>query len=189
MRLIAAVAALLFAAGCGSASSAGQSGATGPLQVLAASAVPGVPSTTRPLTVDQLAKDAAIPGLGSRFASWGYVDGVERTFQGESRHLTFVVSRALEFQDAGGAEAFVAFVHDNATDYFGIASVQALSAQGRPGWEFTPSACACHMANPVVVGVVSSGSSVAWLEINGPDATPALLLSLLDPSNSVATTA
>ena len=188
MRLLAAAAVVLFAAGCGSASSVGQSGATGPLQVLAASAVPGVPSTTRPLTVDLLSKDAAIPGLGSRFASWGYVDGVERTFQGQSRHLTFVDSRALEFQDAGGAEAFVAFVHDNASAYFGVAAMQQLSAQGRPGWQFTPSACACHMANPVVVGVVSSGSSVAWLEINGPDATSALLLSLLDPSNSVPTT-
>jgi hypothetical protein len=40
----------------------------------------------------------------------------------------------------------------------------------------------------VVIGVVSGGSSVTWLEINGPDATPALLVNLLDPANSATVT-
>jgi hypothetical protein len=135
--------------------------------------------------VTDLSKDAAIPGLSSKFASWGYLQGAQRTFQGESRHLTYVVSRALVFKDFSGASAYVDFVHTNATAFFGISGVQPLVAQGRSGWQFTPAACSCHMANPVVIGVVSSQSVVAWLEINGPDATPALLLGLLDPVNNV----
>jgi hypothetical protein len=188
VRLVAVPAALLLSVACGSASTSSGPGAAGSLPVLSTSAVPGVPSTTAALTVTELAKDASIPDLASLITSFGYVGGLERTFQGQSRHLTLVVSRALAFQDPSGAEAYVAFVHDNATAYFGVAAVQALDAQGRPGWQFTPAACACHMANPVEVGIVSSGANVTWLEINGPDATPSLLLSLLDPSKSAPAT-
>lgn len=186
MRTAALVAALIVAA-CGTASASSSPGAHESIRLLTASAVPDIPYTTAVLTVAELARDADIAGLASKFASWGYVEGAERTFQGESRHLTFVVSRSLVFRDAAGADAYVSFVHSHATAFFGIAGVQALLAQGRPGWVFTPAACACHLANPVLVGVVSEGPAVAWLEINGPEATHALLVALLDPSNSAPT--
>ena len=156
------------------------------MHVLASSALPGVPSVTTVLTVKALAADASIPGLADRVRSWGYVDGRERVFQGESRHLTLVISRSLVFNDATGASTFVAFVHANSGAYFGGSTTrQALVAQGRAGWLFTPPACACHMANPALIGVLDAGSTVVWLEINGPDATPALLVELLDPALSV----
>jgi hypothetical protein len=44
------------------------------------------------------------------------------------------------------------------------------------------------MASPAVVGVVQSGPSVIWLEINGPDASSSLLANLLDPARSEPTT-
>lgn len=179
MRQALVLAALMvMVAACGATT------ATGSITVLSDSAVPGVPSTTKSLTAQDLSKDASIPGFGAQIESWGFIRGAERTFQGQSRHLTFVDSRGLVFRDATGAGAYVAFVHDHVTDFFGIGGVQPLVAQGRPGWQMTPSACACHLANPVVIGVVSSGSEVVWLEINGPDATPALLMSLLDPAHS-----
>jgi hypothetical protein len=187
-RVSASVVAFMVLAGCGATTSTGPTGTQDSIRVLSASVVPGVPYTTTPLTVGELSKDAAIPGLPSMLTTWGFVQGEQRTFQGESRHLTYVVSRALAFAGAGGAAAFVSFVHANATAYFGIGGVQPLVAQGRPGWQFTPAACSCHMASPVVIGVVSHQSGVAWLEINGPDATPALLMSLLDPSNSTGPT-
>ena len=66
MRLVALGAVLLVtAAGCGSASTPGQSGAAGSLQVLSTSAVPGVASKTVPLTTEELAKDASIPDLAA----------------------------------------------------------------------------------------------------------------------------
>lgn len=187
MRMAALVAALIVVA-CGASPPSSSAGAPGSIRLLTASAVPDVPYKTSALTVAELARDAAIPGLASMFASWGYVQGEERTFQGESRHLTFVVSRSLVFRDTSGADAYVSFVHTNATAFFGIGTVQPLVAQGRPGWQFTPAACACHLANPVLVGVVSEGPVVAWLEINGPEATRALLVTLLDPSNSAPPT-
>jgi hypothetical protein len=186
VRLAAAlvfVAAMTAGTACGATSTVSPNEAVKPM-LLSAAAVPGLPYTTASLSAGELSKDASIPGMSAMLASWGYVTGEQRTFQGESRHLTLVVSRALEFEDVLGAASYVSFVHSNATAYFGIGGVQPLDAQGRAGWQFSPQACACHMANPVVVGVVSSGSSVTWLEINGPDATPSLLLSLLDPTNS-----
>ena len=156
------------------------------MRVLASSAVPGVPSVTIELTVRELAKDASIPGLASRLASWGYLDGLERTFQGPSRHLTLVVSRSLVFRNPSGARSFVAFVLKNSGSYFGsVVQVHRLMAQGRSGWVFTPPLCACHLANPALIGVLDAGSDVVWLEINGPDATSALLVRLLDPNRSV----
>jgi hypothetical protein len=159
------------------------------MQVLASSAIPGVSSVTTVLTTGELAKDAAIPGLASTIASWGFVDGRQRTFQGPSRHLTLVVSRSLVFGDAAGSQSFLAFVLSHSAPYFGTGVRQhAMVAQGRSGWIFTPPPCACHLANPAFIGVLNTGSHVVWLEINGPDATPALLVRLLDPSRSVPTT-
>ncbi len=39
---------------------------------------------------------------------------------------------------------------------------------------------------PALIGVLNSGSRVIWLEINGPQATPALLVRLLDSVSNVA---
>ena len=155
------------------------------MPVLTSSAVPGVPSVTTALTVGELAKDASIPALASKIASWGYLDGRQRTFQGESRHLTLVVSRSLVFADPTGARSFVAFVRANAAPYFGgVTQVRRLVAQDRSGWIFTPPPCACHMASPAFIGVLDARSHVVWLEINGPDATPKVLVRLLDPTRS-----
>jgi hypothetical protein len=193
MRYPALVSGLTAAAFLGTAGCSGSSMSVTPrpaispgaMPVLAASAVPGIPFTTSVLTAPELAKDAPIPGLASKIIAWGYLDGRERTFQGESRRLTLVVSRFLVFKNDTGARTFVAFVHDQSAAYFGPSvGEQPLVTQGRSGWLFTPASCACHLANPVVIGIVDQGSSVVWLEINGPAATSSLLTSLLDPAES-----
>lgn len=180
--------ALLIAFACGSP--APRAAPTPPvveMQVLSSSAVPGIPFVTKVLTIGALAGDASIPALAGNLRSWGYIDGRERTFQGESRHLMLVISRSLIFKDKSGASDFVAFVHANSAAYFGgTTTLRPLLAQGRSGWLFAPPSCACHLANPAFIGVLEMGSSVVWLEINGPDATAELLVSLLDPALSVA---
>ncbi len=193
MRCIAlagALVAMSITAACGATSvSVAPSPPLTAMQVLSTSELPGMLSVTRVLTIDELAADASISGLAAKIQSWGYLDGRERTFQGQSRHLTLVVSRSLIFAGAGGAGSFVAFVKAHSASFFGdFDGVAALDAQGRPGWAFTPPACACHMASPAVVGIVQSGPSVVWLEINGPDANSSLLATLLDPARSEPTT-
>ncbi|HXY71617.1 MAG TPA: hypothetical protein VEM41_03670 [Actinomycetota bacterium] len=159
------------------------------MRVLAASTIPYLPSTTTVLTTTELGKDAPIPGLAGKIASWGYLDGRERTFQGESRRLTTVISRSLVFRSATGARRYVAFVRAHATQYFGVATgVGSLTSEGRTGWVFSPPPCACHLANPVLVGVLDDGSNVVWLDINGPKATRALLVQLLAQSASAPAT-
>jgi len=157
------------------------------LPVLATSAVPGIPSVTARLTTADLAKDAAIRGLAAKITTWGYLGGRQRTFQGESHRLTLVISRALIFRDAMGAQHYAAFVREHQAAFFGTA-VQARRLPGRSvsGWLFIPPPCSCHMANPALIGVLNAGSNVLWLEINGPTATPALLLRLLGTVRNVA---
>jgi hypothetical protein len=187
--LLGTLLALLVTAACGSAATRTAQGTPvdgTAMLVLAASAVPGVPSKTTVLTDLELEKEASIPGLASMMTSWGYAGGRERVFQGESRHLTLVISRSLLFTDVTGARSFVTFVRANSGAFFGgVVETHPMVAQGRSGWLFTLPSCACHMSNPAVAGVLDAGSGVIWLEINGPDATPALLVSLLDPANSV----
>jgi hypothetical protein len=174
--------ALLAASACGRAASHPGPApiSTTALPVLAGSAVPGIPSVTIRLTAADLAKDAVIAGLAAKISSWGYLAGRQRTFQGESRHLTLVVSRALVFRTAPGARRYTAFVREHQAAFFGIAAqVKRLSVPGASGWIFTPPLCACHLANPALIGVLNAGTRVIWLEINGPSATPALLERLL----------
>jgi len=180
--------ALLTASGCGQPGNQHSPViSSGALPVLATSAVPGIPSVTTRLTAADLAKDAAIRGLAAKIVSWGYLGGRQRTFQGESHRLTLVVSRALIFRNATGAQQYAAFVREHQAAFFG-AVVQARRLPGRsaPGWLFIPPLCACHLANPALIGVLNAGPRVLWLEINGPTATPALLMRLLDSVRNAA---
>src|SRR4051794_17574858 len=117
LTLRAAFAALVvLAAGCGS------SGRSAPPPVLPAGAVPYLPSDHRSLDADTLAHDAQAPALASRLGDWGLRAAAERTFQGQSRRLQFVVSRTLVFADDRGARAFVAFVRAHPDAYLGAGS-------------------------------------------------------------------
>jgi hypothetical protein len=178
----------VLAAGCGQAGGHyGPAVSNAALPVLATSQVPGIPSVTIRLSAAELGKDAVIRGLAARISSWGYLGGRQRTFQGESHHLTLVVSRALMFRDAAGAQRYVAFVREHQAAYFGVAvQVRHLSGPGASGWRFVPPLCACHLANPVLIGVLKTGAKVIWLEINGPAATPAVLVRLLDTVGNLA---
>lgn len=180
-RALAAALLGVVATGCGQqGSQRGPAVSAQTLPVLAASAVPGIPSATVPLTAAELGKDATIRGLAAKITSWGYLGGRQRTFQGESHRLTLVVSRALMFRGTAGARSYAAFVRAHRSAFFGTATgARPLPGSGGSGWLFTPQLCACHMANPALIGVVNAGPRVLWLEINGPAATPALLVRLL----------
>ena len=74
--------ALLAASGCGQAGNPHSPViSNAALPVLAASAVPGISSVTMRLTTADLAKDAAIRGLATKIASWGYLDGLNGRFR------------------------------------------------------------------------------------------------------------
>lgn len=181
MRKWLALVAAAALAGCGTAHAAPvpKSG------LLPPSAVAGLVATTSPpvtvpLSAADLAKDSTAPDFAGRLAGWGYAGGWQRTFQGESRHLTLVVSRSLLFSGPGGAAAFASYVHRQLPFFYKYALIKAATIRGHGAWVILPPMCACHMATPLVAGVAVSGDRVSWLEINGPDATPDLLIRLLN---------
>ena len=153
--------------------------ASAPSGVLPSAAVAGLAVVTQPLTGKDVQKDSTVPDLAGRLAGWGYVSGWQRTFQGESRRLTLVVSRAMQFRTSPGAAAFVAYMHQKVGNFYPFALTSALSMPGRSGWVIRPPLCGCHMATPLVVGVTAQGREVSWLEINGPQASTRLLTQLL----------
>jgi hypothetical protein len=171
----AALALVLAVTACGG--SPGRAAA--PSGVLPAAAFAGLAVVTRPLTGQEVQKESDVPHLADRLAGWGYVGGWQRTFQGESRRLTLVVSRSLRFRAAPGAAAFVAYMHQMVGGFYPFALTSRLSMPGRSGWVIRPPLCACHMATPLLVGVVAQGRKVSWLEINGPQASTRLLTQLL----------
>lgn len=147
--------------------------------VLSASAVAYLPSTHHTLTAAGLAREIRRPALASELARWGFRAAAERSFQGESHRLTVVDSRTFQFATPAGARSFLRFVRGHAAVYLGAyPTVAAFTTSGRSGWTFRAQSCACPGATPLWLGVVSAGTRVTWLEINGPDATVRTLRSL-----------
>ena len=147
--------------------------------VLPARAVGGLPARTQPLTAADVQKNSSLHTLAARLGRWGYRGGWQRTFQGESRRLTLVVSRSLTFRARTGAAAFVAYLESHVDSFYPFAVSHPLSVDGQSGWLIKPPLCACHLAEPLYVGVVAAGRQVRWLEINGPRASSQLLSGLL----------
>lgn len=186
-RLLLAIAlagAGLAAAGCGRGS-VSQPQATGGSRpatpsTLPARAVPYLPSSVKTLSAKALAREAGAPALVAELVSWGYMTGADRYFQGESHDLQLVDSRTLRFRARAGASAFVEFVREHATAYLGsVAAIKRFASRGRSGLIATAQPCQCHLSNPAYLGVVSRGSTVTWLEINGPAATLRQLAKLI----------
>jgi hypothetical protein len=178
-----AVTAAISLAGCGGDAMRHPRAATG---VLPPHAVAGLPAVTKALTAIDVQKDSSQHDLAARLRRWGYQSGWQRTFQGESRRLTLVVSRSLTFGKRAGAADFVAYLERHINAFYPFAISKRLAVADQTGWLIKPPLCACHMAQPVYVGVTTAGRQVRWLEINGPRATGALLTSLLSavPGNA-----
>jgi hypothetical protein len=157
VRVLAFVAAVAFLAGCGES-------APPELPVLSPSALPGLSSSTEPVSADDLAADF---GAGAQPAS-SLVDGRERVFQGESHDLDRVVSRTLEFEDGAGAQAYLDYFHSHLADAYGPGtSASPIESEGRIGFLIDPAACACHRAEPTLTALVAEGPRVTYLEVNG----------------------
>jgi hypothetical protein len=143
--------------------------------VLSTDALPGLEATTEPVTAEDLAAD-----FGTGVSVDGFVSGTERVFQGDSHDLARVVSRTLEFESPEAAAAYVELVRTHVDDLYGVGTTaKPFEEGGRAGYLVDPAACACHRASPTVTGVVSEGSRVTYLEINGDGATPEALGKLL----------
>lgn len=160
-----------LAAACGGGGSQAGS-ATTDLPVL--QAVPGLAAEDRALDTDALSHDAPVPSLATNLEKWGFLGGHEREFKGASQRFTDVISRTLAFRAPAGARAYVAFVAAHAASYYGPGTVvQPVTSAGRSGFFVRGASCGCHRETPILLTVVSQGSRVSWLLVNGPGATRA----------------
>lgn len=177
--VLAASAACLAACGSSRAVTA-ESKVALPPPTLSPRAVPYLPSELSMVTPSKLAREAGAPELRGQLGAWGFLDGADRYFQGQSRQLQVVDSRTLRFRRAAGADRFIAFVRAHASVYLGsFPGMRTFSSRGRSGILATAQECSCHLANPAFLAVVARAGDVTWLEINGPGATAARLSQLI----------
>lgn len=154
--------------------------AAAPLPVLSTSAVPGLSSTTEPVALEDLLADFGGTQGNSKGRIGGFVRGSERVFQGESSRFDRVVSRTLEFEDADSARGYVDFYRSHLTAVYGTGTTaRPLESEGRSGYLVDAASCACHRAEPTLAAVVSRGSRVSYLEVNGGGAKVPAVVALL----------
>jgi hypothetical protein len=171
---VAALAAGGLLGGCGGADPARPAADSQAIRVptLPARAVPYLESKERALTPTVLAREAGLDTLAGLLAEWGYAGGASRSFQGQSKRLQVVESRTLRFRTAGGAGKFMRIVRGRPGSFLpGAERPRAYRSRGRRGVLIKAAPCTCHMASPAYLGVVASGPTISWLEINGPRAT------------------
>jgi hypothetical protein len=169
VRVLLTLVVVSLLAGCGSRSAT-------PLPVLPASALPELKASTDDVTADDLAADF---GPNAEPFS-GFVRGKERVFQGESHRFDRVVSRTLEFEDAAGAHAYIAFFRSHLAALYGTGTnASPLENDGRKGYLVDAASCACHRAEPTLAAVVARGDRVTYLEVNGGGAKPEAVAELL----------
>ena len=163
----------LALAGCGEH-------AASSLPVLPNSAVPGLSSTTEPVTLEDLFADFGATQSNFEARIRGFVRGRERVFQGESSRFDRVVSRTLEFEDAEAARAYLDFYRSHLTAVYGTGTTaRPLESKRRSGYLVDAASCACHRAEPTLAAVVSEGDRVSYLEVNGGGAKAPAVISLL----------
>jgi hypothetical protein len=174
---IAVVAAALWLSACGGDD---KRPSAPPPPTLPAAAVPYLESTERALTAPVVAREAGLPRLADQLAEWGYDGGASRYFQGQSKRLQVVDSRAYRFRTTTGAAAFMRLIRENPAAFFpGAGDTRDFSAGGRRGIAADGLPCSCHLAQPALFAAVSDGTTVRSLEINGARASRRVLRALV----------
>jgi hypothetical protein len=177
----ASLAALAIAAclgACGESDDAAAPPAPPP-DPLPAAAVPYLDSRDRTLSPVAIAKETGLPRLERQLADWGYEAGASRYFQGQSRRLQVVDSRAYRFRSPAGAAALMRAIRTDPRAFFaGAGEQRTFAVAGFRGIAIDGLPCACHLAQPARFAAVRDGATVRTLEINGARATPRALRTL-----------
>jgi hypothetical protein len=140
VRALLVTAALgLVVAACGAQEEAATQGAPATLR---AAALPELASSARTLDAEAVAADALEPGsLARLLRESGFESGREREFSGKTRTWDRVVARALRFESAEGAEAYLAWLARHGNDLLGRAVPAKIAPPGESGVAFVLARC------------------------------------------------
>jgi hypothetical protein len=137
-------------------------------RTLPASALPGLQSRSRALTVVALAAETIDhAGLRRVLEDGAYRAGSEREFFGRSTSFDHVTARVLRFDRAAGASRYLAWVRGHAAELLGSPRAVTALGIGRGGFLFRPHGCGCHADRPTYLAAWRRGSLVATLQASG----------------------
>jgi hypothetical protein len=167
--VLAGLALALVLTGCGA-----EEEASGPPPTLPAAALPELASRARALDADALAADALRPApLASLLEEAGFEGGSEREFSGKTTTFDHVVARALRFESAQGAEAYLDWLRGHGNDILGRAVPAELASPGESGVAFVLARCGtCKKEVPTFLAGWRRGTTVLSLLAAGPGANP-----------------
>jgi hypothetical protein len=130
---------------------------------------PGMDTERTTISIAALASDASDPGsLASLLEDAGFRTGSERTYAGPGERFSLAVTRLLAFDDADGADAYLAWLREHPTDLIG--EVESLEPLDLPGSPFLsvhlPGGC-CPKEVPIYLSAWRRGDSVVSLRVSG----------------------
>ena len=129
----------------------------------------GMETELSTLTIEHLARDASDPGsLASLLEDAGFRSGSERTYAGPGERFSLAVTRVLAFDDAEGAETYLAWLREHPSEFLG--TVERLPPLDLPGSPFLtvhlPGGC-CPKEVPIYLAAWRRGSAVVSLRVSG----------------------
>lgn len=156
---------LIVAACCG--------GAPTPRPQLPAIELRGMQSELTTVTADRLARDALEPDvLASLLEDAGYRSGAERTYAGPGARFSLAITRVLSFEDPDGAETYLDWLRDHASDLLGTADpLPPLDLPDSFVAVHLPGGC-CPKAVPVYLSAWRRRSNVFSVKVSGRGADP-----------------
>jgi hypothetical protein len=145
--------------------------------VLPATAVPGSQTRIEMVDIRSLTEEARDPAsLAALLEDEGFASGRQRTFANPRGEVRLVVARVLRFEDDAGAEAYVRWLHEHASDQLG--SVEAAEPPRIPGsfaFAHTPGGCCPNKDMSWYLAAWTRGGYALSLLIGGSEADPAFV--------------
>jgi hypothetical protein len=148
-----------------------------PPPVPAATVVPGFETSVETVDIQALADEARDPAsLVALLEDEGFASGRQRTFANPKGEVRLVVARVLRFEYDAGAEAYVRWLQEHASDRLG--SVEAIEPPAIPcafAVAHTPGGCCPNKDMSWYLAAWTRDGYVLSLLIGGSEADPAFV--------------
>ncbi len=140
-------------------------------------AVPSSRTHVETVDIQLLAEEARDPAsLATLLDEEGFASGRQRTFANPKGEVRLVVARVLRFENATGAEAYVLWLQEHASDRLGsVEAAEPPEILGAFAVAHTPSGCCPNKDMSWYLAAWTRGGYALSLLVGGSEADPAFV--------------